>query len=459
MRSWRRWWGARTLRARMAVVVGLAAAVVLVVLGRLAVGVLASALVGAADAELERHAEVAVAQLAAGAAPSALAGPNLRVVDTAGQPVDGGPDLPLSAAQVREMAGGEALVAGGPDGLRRWVAAPAVLPDGSTRLVIVTGDVIGGTTLIARAAAAFVLAALGAAVVVGAAAWLGTRAALRPVDRMRAAAAALPPGERLPVPEARDELRALTEEINRLLARRDEAAARLERFTGDAAHELRSPVAAIRAQAEVAVAHPDPQMAEETLRAVAAEAVRLSSLLDDLLALARADAGQRPPAVAVDLVAAAGAAVARAGLAKPPDRVGPGGAGPDGDDPAVELVAPTPAVVAATPSEVALVLDNLIDNGRRHARSIVRVVVLPAGRWVRLSVEDDGPGIPEADRERVFDRFTRLRPEAGGGSGLGLALVAALVQGRGGTAVAGATPTGGARLEIRWRTPPADQAR
>src|SRR5438094_1819 len=82
--------------------------------------------------------------------------------------------------------------------------------------------------------------ALGAAVVVGGAAWLGTRAALRPVDRMRAAAAVLPPGERLPVPAAHDELRALTEELNRLLARRDEAAARLERFTGDAAHELRS---------------------------------------------------------------------------------------------------------------------------------------------------------------------------------------------------------------------------
>ena len=85
--------------------------------------------------------------------------------------------------------------------------------------------------------------------------------------------------------------------------------------------------------------------------------------------------------------------------------------------------------MAATPSEVALVLDNLIANGRRHARSVVRVMVLPAGRWVRLLVEDDGPGIPEADRERVFDRFTRLQPEAGGGSGLGLALVAALVAG------------------------------
>ena len=90
----------------MAVAVGLAAAVVLVVLGRLAVGLLASALTGAADAELSRHAEVAVAQLATGAPPASLAGPSLRLVDPAGQPVDGGPALPLSGAQVRELAGG-----------------------------------------------------------------------------------------------------------------------------------------------------------------------------------------------------------------------------------------------------------------------------------------------------------------------------------------------------------------
>src|SRR3954465_4111800 len=84
---WRRWWAARSLRARMAVVVGAAAAVVLVLLGRLAVGVLASALVGAADAELQRHAEVAAVQLSSGVAAETLAGPSLRVVDTAGQPV------------------------------------------------------------------------------------------------------------------------------------------------------------------------------------------------------------------------------------------------------------------------------------------------------------------------------------------------------------------------------------
>lgn len=85
-----------------------------------------------------------------------------------------------------------------------------------------------------------------------------------------------------PLPPARDELRALAEALNDLLARRDAATQRLQQFTGHAAHELRSPVAAIRAQAEVAVTHPDPDLAEATWEDIAAEAQRLSALLDDL---------------------------------------------------------------------------------------------------------------------------------------------------------------------------------
>jgi signal transduction histidine kinase len=286
-----------------------------------------------------------------------------------------------------------------------------------------------------RAATIAVLGALIGSAVVAGAAWVATRAALGPVDRLRAAAATLPPGARLPLPGARDELRALAQELNGLLARRDDAVARLERFTGDAAHELRSPVASIRAQAEVAVVHPDPELAQDTLRTVAVEAERLTSLLAALLTLARADAGQRPAAGAVDLVAAVRAAVGRL---------------PADDGPVVRFVTPAPASAAASPAEVALVLDNLLANARRYARTVVRVGVLPAGRSVRVVVEDDGPGIPAADRRRVFDRFTRLDPGAGGGAGLGLALVAALVTGRGGTVAAGEAAGGGARLEVRW---------
>jgi two-component system OmpR family sensor kinase len=435
--SVRRWWAARPLRFRITLVVGVVALAALLALSRLGVGLLYGAMLGAADAELRSEAQAVASQLAAGTAAAEVRGGEVRVVDITGGPVDGGPGLPLGPKQVRELASGEALTAGHFSELRRWLAVPAVTPDGSTRLVVVTADIVGGAMLLGHAAVGFLVGALMVAAVVALAAWVATRAALRPVDRMRTAAAALPPGERLPVPVPRDELRSLAEEINLLLARRDEAVVRLERFTGDAAHELRSPVTAIRAQAEVAVAHPDPELADETLRAVADEAARLSVLLSDLLALARADAGQRPPPQPVDLVAAARAAIARAD-------------GTGTDEPVLQLVAPAPAQVGASPSEVALVLDNLIGNARRYARSLVRIGVLPAGRSVRLLVEDDGPGIPEADRQRVFDRFVRVAPEAGGGAGLGLALVAALVRGRGGSVTAGATVTGGARIEVRW---------
>ncbi|MDN5917996.1 MAG: HAMP domain-containing histidine kinase, partial [Pseudonocardia sp.] len=421
----RRWWEHRPLRTRITVVVGGVALVALLVLARIGAGVMLDALLGAADAELRDQASTAAATVGRGLP----AGPAIRVVDTAGTPVDGRGPVPLGEHAMQALAAGEpatVFVGGRP---LRWAAAPVVVPDGSTRFVLASGDLLGRQYLLARALVTFVLAAVVVAAAVTVAAWLATRAALRPVDRMRRAAADLPPGERLPVPVARDELHSLAGEINALLGRRDDAVARLERFTGDAAHELRSPVASLRVQAEVAVAYPDPDLAEETLRAVAGEGQRLTVLLDGLLALARADAGQRAAAGAVDLVGAVRAAVGRA-------REGAGGR------PAIELVAPASAHAAASPSEVDLVVDNLLRNAVRHARSVVRVAVLPAGRSVRVAVDDDGAGIPEADRVRVFDRFTRLDPHPGEGAGLGLALVAAVVRGRGGDVAAGVAPSG-----------------
>src|SRR5262249_19681570 len=155
--------------------------------------------------------------------------------------------------------------------------------------------------------------------------------------------------------------------LNSLLGRRDEAARRLRQFTGDAAHELRSPVAAIRAQAEVAVAHPNPEIAGTTLEDIASEARRLSSLLDDLLALARADAGERLPVHPVDLGEWARDAAHRH----------------DHEQVAVRVRAAAPAVLHAAPSDVARVLDNLLSNAVRHARSSVRVIVLPGADEVR----------------------------------------------------------------------------
>jgi signal transduction histidine kinase len=589
------WWARRSLRVRITIAVGGVAVFALGALAWLATGLVGITITGAVDVELARAAANATGQLSAGVPEDSVVPADdsvdgvseriaIRVADTAGRPLDGGLPLPLENSVVRRLAAGEAVTVPEPEGPTRWLGVVAIAPNGSPRLVLAAAHLVGYTAVLRRGAFGLGLAALLAGIGVALAAWTAVGLALRPVDRMRSAAVSLPPGRRLPLPPAKDELHALAVELNELLARRDNASARLERFTGDAAHELRSPVAAIRAQAEVAVVHPDPALAEETLRSVATEAARLSELLSDLLALARADAGARPPATAVDMVTEARKAIARAelaaeadqmpalhatngngrpaigrlseaepepsaalaeadpaGLAAEDEPVGniteadpvgvmaeaepvgvmaeaepvgviaeaePVGAiaeaepvgvmaeaepvgvmaepepvgvmaepeptgvmteaepvcsAPVNAPPAITLTAPVRVLAAASPGEVALVLDNLLGNARRYARSRVWVSVLPAGRTVRLVVDDDGPGVPEEDRRRVFDRFTRLEADRGGvsgGAGLGLALVMALVSGRGGTVRMTASPDGGARVEARWpAAAPADRAR
>ncbi|MBO0851675.1 MAG: sensor histidine kinase, partial [Pseudonocardia sp.] len=293
------WWARRSLRVRITVAVGGVALLALGALAWLAAGLVGITITGAVDVELARAAATAVGRLSAGVPEdSVMPGDSslddisgdiqIRVSDTAGRPLDDGPPLPLSPATLRRLASGDSVTEYGPGAPTRWLGVSAIAPDGSPRLVLASADLIGYSSVLRRGAIGLGLAAVLAAFGVTLAAWTAAGLALRPVTRMRSAAASLPPGERLPVPMAKDELRALAEELNDLLARRDNASARLERFTGDAAHELRSPVAAIRAQAEVAVMHPDPALAEDTLRSVATEAARLSELLSDLLALARA---------------------------------------------------------------------------------------------------------------------------------------------------------------------------
>jgi two-component system, OmpR family, sensor kinase len=423
--------------------VAVVAVVVLLALARLGAGLFFAAVIAAGDGELRDRATTAGAAAASGAPVP----PGLRVTDVAGTPTDGRGPLPLTPTQVRTLAAGEPVTAGGAGEAHgpppsRWVAVPVTLPDGSRRLVLATRDLLGAADLLRGAAGGFLPGVLLAAAALTGAAWFASRAALRPVDRLRAAAEHLGTGERLPVPPAADELAALAVEINALLARRDDAVDRLRRFSDDAAHELRSPIAAVRAQAEVAVAHPSPGSSEEdreAWRSVERDAGRLSDLVADLLALARAEGGTRADPVPVDLADALGEALARAGQ----------------DGVTTTVWVPVPVRVAATPAEVGLVLDNLLANARRHARTVVHVSAVPAGPWVRLLVDDDGPGIPADERERVFDRFTRLDATTSvPGAGLGLALVARLVEGRSGRVRALSSPDGGARLAVRWPAAP-----
>jgi signal transduction histidine kinase len=264
-------------------------------------------------------------------------------------------------------------------------------------------------------------------------------AALRPVDALTAGAEEITGGTRagrLPEPGTRDEIHRLAVTLNGMLGRLDSARARQRAFVADAAHELRSPLTNMRTELEVAQrlsADTDwPQLAGDLLTDVD----RLSRLVDDLLLLARADdGGGRAPARRSEPVEL-GQFLADLAVRYPD----------------VTYVRPAaPLTVPAEPDGLARIVGNLLDNAVRHRRSAVRLAAAPDGAYHRITVTDDGPGIAPDDRERVFDRFTRLddaRARDAGGSGLGLAIVRELVRRHHGTVILGdAGP--GLRVDVR----------
>ena len=281
--------------------------------------------------------------------------------------------------------------------------------------------------------------------VVGATTWRVVGRSLAPVDAIRAEVDAISTTQlyrRVPQPAADDEIGRLAATMNRMLDRLDRAHARQRRFVADASHELRSPIAALRQHAEVALAHPGRSPAGELARTVHAESLRMQALVDDLLLLARADEHivslRRRPIDLDDLVLAEVRRL-RDGASVSVDAHGVSAARIDGDRAALRRV-----------------LHNLGDNAARHARHRVAFTLLERDGWAELHVDDDGPGVPAADRSRVFDRFVRLddsRARIGGGSGLGLAIVAEIIAAHGGTAVVEASPLGGARVTLRLPLP------
>jgi two-component system OmpR family sensor kinase len=185
----------------------------------------------------------------------------------------------------------------------------------------------------------------------------------------------------------------------------------MRRFLADASHELRTPIAALQATAERLLRDQPRRPRRDALEAMlAGDAVRLGRLVDDLLSLARLDAALQAPSTRLDLAHLAEAAVAEI------DRRGPGSA--------IALELASPVWVAGDPEALSRVIRNLLDNAVAAAGSggHVRVRVPRAVHEARLSVEDDGPGVPGEERERIFDRFVRLTPATSSGSGLGLAI-------------------------------------
>lgn len=258
--------------------------------------------------------------------------------------------------------------------------------------------------------------------------WLAVNSALRPVDQLREAADQVafarrgtPP--RLPVPGSGDELARLADTLNTMLDRLYRSAERQRAFVADAAHELRSPIAAIRTQLEVALT---TETAPSEWHAVAADVLRdvdrVSTLADDMLLLARLDAGVVRRQRAVDLSAL------------------------------LELDAP-PLWVDGDAAALRRAFDNLVANARRHARETVSTSGSRThDRTVVVTVDDDGPGIAAADRERVFERWVRLddaRAREQGGAGLGLAIARAVARAHGGDVVLSESPLGGGRAQLQ----------
>jgi signal transduction histidine kinase len=238
---------------------------------------------------------------------------------------------------------------------------------------------------------------------------------------------------RVPEPRSGDEVAALAVTTNETLGALEASVDRQRRFVADASHELRSPIASLRAQLEVAAAHPGLLDIDGAVEDV----VRLQNLAVDLLLLARLDAGERPdPGRRVELDALVGEETA----ARHADRL----------PVEVRIDGPVPPVRGSR-TQLARVLVNLLDNAQRHAAGRVRVELRAEGGDAVLEVADDGPGVPPGERERIFDRFVRLddaRARDDGGAGLGLAIVRDVVTRHGGT-VQVADDGPGARFVVR----------
>jgi signal transduction histidine kinase len=276
--------------------------------------------------------------------------------------------------------------------------------------------------------------------VVALVAWWLTGRTLRPVEAIRLQAESIGGStidRRLPVPASDDEIGRLARTMNAMLGRLEESSLRQRQFVSDASHELRSPVAAIRTDLEVALHEGDRADWPTVARAVLSEEARLERLLGDLLVLASDDeSAAAAAATMVDIGQLAADEAAR--TRRVPVTV---------DLP--EVADPDAYVVAGVAARLDRALTNLVDNAARHADSQVQIAVSRYGARVRVVVDDDGSGIKAIDRERIFERFTRLdagRARQQGGAGLGLAVVRTIVTRHGGYVWADNSPLGGARF-------------
>ena len=460
------WWRRRSLRARLTLTAAAGLAVALAGVAVLLVSTLGVTLDRGLDNSARQTAREVAALVDANRLPNpvpvAAGTAVVQVIDAHGRIVaaSAGADRlvpllpPARAAMVARTQTG-ILLDGRPYGLPESLRVAAVPGRrGETVIAAVSYDAVHDT--LATVAHVLLFGTPALLLLMIWVSWLITGSTLRPITALRrgaeqVTATGVPRG--LPVPEARDEVHSLAVTLNDMLSRLEAAQQRQRQFVSDTAHELRSPIASIRAQLEVALDHPDGQVWEQTARDVLADTMRLSQLAEDLLVLARLEErtgrgrGGGPGRAARTAFSAGG-----------PDRAtgGPDHATGGTIDLAglvtgtadcyaqarvpVSAAAPEPCRVAGDADALRRMLVNLIDNAVRYARTRVTVAAGPEDGSVLVTVSDDGPGIAACDHERAFERFTTLddararRDGDASGAGLGLAIVRATAHAHGGTA-------------------------
>ncbi|WP_327048361.1 HAMP domain-containing histidine kinase [Microbispora sp. NBC_01189] len=236
-------------------------------------------------------------------------------------------------------------------------------------------------------------------------------------------------------PLGEDEIARTTRAVICTLERLNKELQQQRRFASDTSHELRNPIAGLRAELEQAQLHPDDVHLHETLQRALCAVDRLEAIISDLLLLSRVGGAVPYGRAPVDL-----AQLVKAEVSRRADRI------------PVQLRLVPGVYVKIVDIQIGRVLTNLLDNAQRHAERVVRVEVSRNGRTAELAVSDDGEGIAESDLERIFERYTRLnagRRRDRGGTGLGLSISRGIAQAHDGTLHAGDSPIGGARFTLR----------
>jgi heavy metal sensor kinase len=356
------------------------------------------------------------------------------------------------ADRVARGARGFFTVAASPDGSGRGVRALAVriVVVSQPFVAVVARDLRGQTKRLQSAAAALFLGIPLALVVAGAGGYLLARQSLAPVLRMSREArqiGASSLGERIAIRNPNDELGVLGETLNDLLARLESAFASQRRFMAEASHEMRTPLAILQGESDVALSRPDRGASEyrEALEVVQKTTRTLSQVVEDLFLISRGDAGDDPGRASRFYLDETVEGAARAMRTRAEAR-------------GVRIdVAPSPERLVCADEELIhrLVL-NLIDNAVKHTRTggLVRVELGGNAGVTTITVRDEGPGVPSDERERIFERFYRGGDGRSTGAGLGLAIVRSIAQMHGGDArlaessLAGSTFVAELRIEI-----------